>query len=88
MWVRCPHGWTGIERRGTITIHYNKVNICGDICDSADMCGIAKCEYFDLSREANRRFCQAQCDERSFKGQAELPEKKRAFQEKHGYPTH
>lgn len=88
MRVNCPKGWKSEGRLKNISIESRVVNICDGICDSADLCGKMECEYFDTSREATRRFMQAQRHERTLEGKMGLPEKKRAFQEKHGTKSH
>ena len=59
MKVNCPHGWKSVGRLKNISIEDRRVNICDNICDSPDLCGNRECEYYDTSREANRRFIQA-----------------------------
>lgn len=88
MWVNCPHGWKSVGRSKNITIEDRRVNICADVCDSADLCGNTKCEYHDTSREATRRFMKAQRHEHTLEGFHEEEEKKRAFKEKHGLKSH
>lgn len=55
----CPYGWKSVSKIGNFTWENSTVNICDGICDSADLCGIETCEFYDLSPEANRRFAQA-----------------------------
>jgi len=88
MEVNCPNGWKSVGRLKNISIESRLVKICADICDSADLCGNRECEYYDTSREATRRFMEAQRHERTLEGKMELPEKKRAFKEKHGIESH
>lgn len=66
--VECPKGWENIIRIGNITIEDSIVTICDFICDSADLCGIASCEFYDTSREATRRFIKALNHEQTLAG--------------------
>lgn len=59
MKVDCPYGWKSVAKVGNLTWENSTVNICDGICDSADLCGIETCEFYDLSPEANRRFARA-----------------------------
>ncbi len=59
MKVDCPYGWKSVSKLGNVTFESATVNICDGICDSADLCGIETCEFYDLSPEANRRFARA-----------------------------
>jgi hypothetical protein len=68
MKVYCPKGWKWTLPLGNITIEDHHVNICDGICDSADLCGIAECEFYDISEDATRRFLQAQAKEHSLEG--------------------
>lgn len=88
MEVNCPYGWKSVGRLKSISIESRLVNICADICDSADMCGKRECEYYDTSREATRCFIKAQNNEETLEGMLEAREKKRAFKEKHGTISH
>ncbi len=54
--MECPYGWKSVAKIGNVTLESATVNICDNICDSADLCGITRCEFYDLSPEANRRF--------------------------------
>jgi hypothetical protein len=47
----------------TLRVHHTKVQIYDGICDSADLCGIKSCRFYDTSREATRRFMRAQAEE-------------------------
>jgi len=88
MHVNCPNGWKSVGRLNNISIESRVVNICAGICDSPDLCGKRECEYYDTSREANRRFIQANGHEHTLEGLQERKEKKRAFEEKHGLKSH
>jgi hypothetical protein len=44
------------------------VSICDWICDSADLCGITTCEYYDTSPEATQRFIKALNREHTLEG--------------------
>jgi hypothetical protein len=68
MQIDCPKGWKCIMRFGNITFEDHRVSICDGVCDSADLCGIAECEFYDLSEDATRRFLQAQVKEHSLEG--------------------
>lgn len=88
MRVDCPYGWKSVGRLKNISFESSVVNICADICDSADLCGKIECEYYDTEREATRRFMRAQRQEHTLEGILEKDEKKRAFKEKHGLQSH
>jgi hypothetical protein len=88
MQVNCPHGWKSVGRLKNISIESRLVNICADICDSADLCGNRECEYYDTGREATRRFIQAANNEETIEGMMEAKEKKQAFKEKYGIKSH
>jgi hypothetical protein len=58
--VNCPHGHKWISRLGSALVIENRtIQIFDGICDSCDRCGFSACEYFDDSKDATRRFCQA-----------------------------
>ncbi len=64
MKFECPYGWKHVGKLGdNITFESATVNICDGICDSCDLCGIKRCEFYDTSREATRRFLRAQAQE-------------------------
>jgi hypothetical protein len=69
MKVDCPKGWKWVKQIGHITFEDHRVNICDGICDSADLCGISDCEFYDLSQEATHLFLRAQAKEHSLEGQ-------------------
>lgn len=68
MRVSCPRGWKRKSKVGSTTFESDVVNVCGDICDSPDLCGIEDCEYYDISREANKKFQQANAREHTLEG--------------------
>jgi hypothetical protein len=55
----CPYGWKSVTNCGNVTLESATVNICDGVCDSADLCGIGFCEFYDNSPEATRRFISA-----------------------------
>lgn len=60
----CPYGWTHVGKLGShVRVEDASVDICDGICDSGDLCGITRCEFYDLSPEATRRFLRAQAHE-------------------------
>ncbi|MCP9496913.1 MAG: hypothetical protein MSG64_21045 [Pyrinomonadaceae bacterium MAG19_C2-C3] len=69
MKLECPYGWKSVARVGSVTLESRVVNICGNICDSADRCGIKRCEFYDLSPEADRHFREAIADEQTIEYQ-------------------
>lgn len=65
MTVICPYGWKSVARVGNVTWEDARVNICDNICDSADLCGKKECEFYDRSPEADRRFARALAHEQT-----------------------
>ena len=59
----CPYGWKSVTKCGNVTFESATVNICDGICDSADLCGIESCEFYDTSPEASKRFLRANAHE-------------------------
>jgi len=59
MTIDCPHGWKSSLKIGDNIFEDNRVNICGGICDSVDLCGIKDCEYLDDTQEGTRKFQKA-----------------------------
>lgn len=63
MRIRCPEGWTTTrvvkERHCEITVHHTHVNVLAGVCDSADLCGISSCAYYDVTPAGTRRFMDA-----------------------------
>lgn len=68
MQVDCPKGWKWVKQIGNIIFEDCRVNICDGVCDSADLCKRADCEFYDISEEATRRFLQAQAKEYTLEG--------------------
>jgi hypothetical protein len=67
--IDCPHGFARTARLGeTVTWEVKTVTVCGGVCDSADLCGINECRFYDTSREATRRFQRANADSRTLEG--------------------
>ena len=64
----CPRGWKSSIKIGNITFEDTRVNICGGICDSVDLCGIKDCEYFDDSQEGSCFFSRALAREQTLEG--------------------
>ena len=67
MYLKCPQGWSAVRteqhKHLTITVHHTKVQIYANICDSADLCGIKTCRFYDTSPAATRWFMRAQAVE-------------------------
>ena len=64
MKFQCPYGWKSVAKVGDFfTWESSTVNICDGICDSADLCGIDSCEFYDISPEATRRFLRTNAHE-------------------------
>ncbi|MBA2705891.1 MAG: hypothetical protein H0U60_18800 [Blastocatellia bacterium] len=60
MKFQCPYGWKSVAKVGSnFSWESSTVNICDGICDSADLCGIERCEFYDISPEGTRRFIRA-----------------------------
>ena len=59
----CPYGWKSVTKLGNITFESPTVNICDGICDSAHLCDIESCEFYDPSPEASKRFLRANAQE-------------------------
>jgi len=68
MRVECPKGYKGTVRVGGIALTLTEVNVCGGVCDAADLCKIDKCEFYDVTREGTRRFMQAAAEEETLEG--------------------
>jgi hypothetical protein len=68
MKVDCPKGWKQVMKIGNIIIEDSTVTICDFVCDSADLCGITSCEFYDTSREATRRYIRALNREHTLEG--------------------
>jgi len=64
----CLEGRSSIAKFGNLTIKSKTVEICDNICAHADLCGIEHCCFYDLSREATRRFQRAQAHEHTLEG--------------------
>ena len=78
MTLDCPHGWKSNLKIGNIIFEDTRVNICGGICDSLDLCGIKDCEYYDDSQEGSCFFSRALAHEHTLEG---LIARKRACRE-------
>jgi hypothetical protein len=63
MKFECPYGWQAVAQIGHVRLESATVNLCDGICDSCDLCGIERCEFYDTSPEATRRFLRAQAHE-------------------------
>jgi len=64
----CPHGWKSSLKIGNNMFEDSRVNICGGICDSADLCGVKDCEYCDDSQEGTCFFNRALAHEHTLEG--------------------
>lgn len=71
MRIDCPHGFKTVSRLGSITIEARTVNIYDGICDRPDLCGIERCEFYDISREGHHRFLQALYRSKTLEGKRE-----------------
>jgi len=58
MQMNCPHGLMKLP-----------VEVYENICDAPDLCHYEACEYYDTSKEANRRFLKALAYEQTIEGQ-------------------
>ncbi len=68
MQVDCPKGWKWVKQIGNIIFEDCRVNICDGVCDLADLCKRADCEFYDVSEDATRRFLKAQAKEHTLEG--------------------
>ena len=69
MHMNCPKGWKSSTKvNQNFTSESRVVNICDNICDSADLCGITDCEYYDVTRQGTRRFLNALSYEHTLEG--------------------
>lgn len=59
MQIKCPEGWEKRSKIGQVEIINADVEVFDKICDSADLCEKAHCQYYDISREGTRRFMKA-----------------------------
>jgi len=66
--INCPEGWSRTAKLGNLTIECKTITILDCVCDHADLCGIEHCRFYDLSREATRRFQRAQAHEHTLEG--------------------
>lgn len=77
MEYNCPHGWKRVTKLGSITLEDSRVQIHDNICDSADLCGLSHCEYYDITREGTRRYMKALAHSHTLEGLKEKLERKR-----------
>jgi len=68
MRIQCPNGYKDAMAVGEITLTLSEVIVCGSICDSADLCKIEKCEFYDVTREGTRGFMKASAEEETIEG--------------------
>jgi hypothetical protein len=61
----CPKGWKSVVKIGSVTLESATVNISNGVCDSADLCGIESCEFYDTSIEATQEFFRGQKKEQT-----------------------
>lgn len=77
MHMNCPKCWKSSAKvNQNFTFESKVVNICDNICNSADLCGINDCEYYDVTREGTRRFINALNYEHTLEGRLEVQKKK------------
>lgn len=69
--INCPEGWSRKAKLGSLTIEYKTITVRDCICVHADQCVIEHCRYYDLSREATRRFQRASAHEYTLEGMLE-----------------
>jgi hypothetical protein len=75
--MNCTKGWKSSSKvNKNFTFESRVVNICDNICDCADLCGITDCEYYDATREGTRRFINALNYEHTLEGVIEVQKKK------------
>jgi hypothetical protein len=58
MQMKCPHGRMNLL-----------VEVLEGICDAPDLCRFKQCEYYDISKEATRKFLKALAHEQTIEGQ-------------------
>lgn len=68
MWMDCHKGFKNRLKTGNIVLEDVRVNVCAGICDSADLCGIEDCEFYDVTREGTRLFLQTNAHEHTLEG--------------------
>ena len=78
MECNCPHGWKRVLKLKNATISSSTVEIHDNICNSADLCGIKRCEYYNTTREGTRRFMKAVAHSHTLEGVLEERARKRA----------
>ena len=82
----CPHGWKTNIKTGNLTIEDSTVNICGDICDSADLCGIEKCQHYDTSNEGTHFFMRALAFEETLEGVIDVERARQEIKSNPNFP--
>ena len=80
MEIDCPHGWKNTSNLGHIIIEDTRVNIFDNLCDCPDLCGITTCEYYDISREATRRYNQASAYAHTLQGHRDEEARKEEYE--------
>lgn len=68
MRIACPNGYKETLTVGKVRIAFVEVAVCGGVCDSADLCKIERCEFYDVTRDGTRRFMRAAAEEESLEG--------------------
>jgi hypothetical protein len=61
-------GWKLVKQVDNITLRITPSKSVTAFSDSADLCGMADCEFYDISEDATRRFLQDQRKEQSLEG--------------------
>lgn len=64
----CHRGFKSRMKSGNIVVEDVRVNVCGGVCDSVDLCGVKDCEFYDDTREGTRRFNAALAHEHTLEG--------------------
>lgn len=77
MRCNCPQGWKSVSKLKNITLEDSSVEIHDGICDSADLCGITRCDYYDVTREGTRRYMKALAHSQTLEGLLEEQQRTR-----------
>jgi hypothetical protein len=59
MRCNCSHGWKRTTKLKNLVVENSSVEIHDGVCNSADLCGITHCDYYDLTQEGTRRYLKA-----------------------------
>jgi hypothetical protein len=81
MTIDCPHGFKRVTKLKTVTWEDQTVAVFDGICDSCDLCGIRRCEFYDDTREGTRRFQRAAAHAHTLEGMLAERDRQRAYRE-------